>query len=239
VPLDAVLFNAPADWGLPLPFTGRRTVFWSGGYAIDPSVNWNQLLAMLRAGEPHASQAAAELDRLDVRYVYAARLDPSLEAGGRLPLHRDAIAGAAGLDLLYESPTAAILRVRGEPDGWLGLRDSERIEFHGFTTIQGEPGREWRWTAETGRIRIRPAVPSGRDCVVRLLGPVIDTYDVLLDDVTLPPTPHGFELPATATERDALDIRVRAGNRRSAGLAPDEPQPSGVRVTDVALRCAG
>jgi hypothetical protein len=239
VPPDAILFNAPADWGLPLPFTGRRTVFWSGGYAMDPSVNWNQLLAMLRAGEPHASQAAAELDRLDVRYVYAARLDPALEAGGRPRLSRAELSGAAGLEPLYESPTAAIFRVREASDGWLGLRDSVRITFHGFTTVQGEPGREWRWTAETGRIRIRLVGLNGRDCVVRLLGPVIDTYDVLLDDVTLPPTPRGFELPASALARDALDLRVRAGNRRSAGLAPDEPQPSGVRVTDVALRCAG
>jgi hypothetical protein len=237
-PRDAVLFNAPADWGLPLPFTGRRTVFWSGGYAIDPSVNWNQLLVMLRAGEPHVSQAAAELDRLGISYVYSARLDPSLQRGERLPLRRLQLSGALGLEQLYESSTAAIYRVREAQDGWLGLRDSDRIQFHGFTTVQGEPGHEWRWTAETGRIRIQPAGVSGRDCAIRFLGPVIDTYDVLLDEVALPPTPRGFELPASVVAREAFDLRVRAADRRSAGLAADEPLPSGVRITDVGLLCA-
>ena len=238
VPAGSVLFNAPADWGLPLPFTGLRTVFWSGGYAIDPSVNWNQMLAMLRAGEPHASQAAAEIDRLGIRYVYAARLDPALEVGGRLPLSGEALEGIAGLERLYQSPTATIFRVRDEPTEWFGVRDSDRITFENFDRVQGTPGREWRWTDVGGTLRIRPAATAG-SCHVRLFGPPIDTYIVVVDGRAVPPTPRGFPIPEGSLTGEPVDLEVRTVDTPSSGLAPDQPQPIGVRLTDVALRCAG
>ncbi len=239
VPADAVLFNAPADWGLPLPFTGRRTVFWSGGYAIDPSINWNQLLSMLRAGEPHASQAASELDRLGIRYVYAAYLDPVLEAEGRLPLHGAMLEGAVGLEPLYASATATVWRVRETPDGWLGIRNSDRISYHGFTDVEGDPGREWRWTADSGRVRIRPAGGGGGPCFLRVLGPPVDTVELRVNGDVLTPTGRGFLLASALATADFFDVIVRRADAPAVSLPPDQPPPIGVRITDIALLCAG
>jgi len=235
---ESLVFNAPADWGLPLPFTGRRMVFWSGGYAVDPTVNWNELLSMLRAGDPHASQAAAELARLGIEHVYAARLDSRMEAGNRLPLRADVLTPSDGLDQVYESETATIFAVRDRPTEWLGVRDSERISYHNFTPVQGEDGREWRWTAETGRIRVHPSGLAGRDCQLRILGPLVDTYEIAVDGETLQRSARGLELPDGLLAREFVDLRLRWIEGRSAGQPADAPPPVGVRITDIGVHCA-
>jgi len=232
-----VLFNAPADWGLPLPFTGRRTVFWSGGYALDLSVNWNELLRMLNAGDPHTSQAARELERLGVHYVYAASLDPALRAGGRQALDGDRLQKAAGLDNLFSSSSARVFRIRDEPNTWFGVRDTERIRYYGFTTVEGDPGREWRWTAERGRVRIWPGVqPQGR-CFIRILGSPLDTYELHVDEEILTASAEGFDVPRALVEREFLDLVLTDVEAPSITLPPDQPPLDGVRVTDVGFRC--
>lgn len=103
VPAGEVLFNASADWGLSLPFTGHRTVFWSGGYAIDPAMTWHQFQERLNLGDPYSSFAARELARLGVRHVYAAVVDPRLAIDGREPLSIGALQNTASLEALYTS----------------------------------------------------------------------------------------------------------------------------------------
>ncbi|MDQ3169151.1 MAG: hypothetical protein M3Q55_03295 [Acidobacteriota bacterium] len=112
IPRGEVVFNAPADWGLSLPFTGHRTVYWAGGPAVEPSVPWNSMLRLLRRAEPHTSLGAAEIRRHGIHYIYAGRLDTALERGNREPLDGATLRAAAGLELLYESPTALIFRIR-------------------------------------------------------------------------------------------------------------------------------
>ena len=116
IPRGEVVFNAPADWGLSLPFTGHRTVYWAGGPAVEPSVPWSAMLRLLRRGEPHTSLGAAEIRRHGIRYIYAGRLDTALERGNRQPLDGATLKAAAGLELLYESPTALVFRIREPAD---------------------------------------------------------------------------------------------------------------------------
>jgi hypothetical protein len=235
VPAGATLFNAPADWGLPLPFTGHRTVYWSGGYAIDPATNWNRLLDLLRRGDPYASHAAEELAGLGIRYVYAGSLDEALQVSGRMPLEPAVLRDAAAFELLYESPTAAVLRVRDEGYERLGLRDSDRILYESFYPRETLNGREWRWTRGRGRLRL--TAPPDRECVVRVFGSDPDAYDLTVAGQPLQLTPRGFLLPAALIERGRFEIDIGPAPGYAPPAAPDDPRTLGVRVTDVALAC--
>ena len=46
------------------------------------------------------------------RSIYAGRLDTSLERGNRQPLDGPALRSAAALELVYESETALVFRIR-------------------------------------------------------------------------------------------------------------------------------
>jgi hypothetical protein len=237
VPAGEILFNAPADWGLPLPFTGHRTVYWSGGYAIDPTTNWNRLLNLLRRGDPFASHAAAELAGLGVRYIYAASLDEALQDLNRQPLEPEVLRDAAAFEVLYESPTATILRVREEGGHGLGLRDSDRILFEGFYPIETLNGREWRWTMGHGRLQVT-GPPSG-ECFLRVLGSDPDAYVITLGERTIELTPLGFRLPAGLDEPGRFEIEIGPAPGHAPQAAPGDPRDLGVRVTDVWLACPG
>jgi hypothetical protein len=233
VPPDAVVFNAPADWGLPLPFTGHRMVFWSGGYAVEPTTNWNRLLNLLRRGDPLASHAAAELAGLGVRYIYAGSLDEALQAGNRQPLEPEKLRGDAALETLYESPTATVLRVREEEADRLGLRDSDRIRFDDFYPIETLNGREWRWSRGRGRLGL--TVPPGGECFLRVLGADPDTYLLTIGAHPLDLAPRGFRLPAGSL----VEIEIGPAPGHAPPDAPDDSRDLGVRVTDVWLACPG
>lgn len=238
IPEGEVVFNASADWGLPLPFTGRRTVFWSGGYAIDPSTNWTRLLELLNRGEPHTSYAARELDAMGLRYVYALAADPRLAIDGRVPLSATTLETSAALERLYASQTAAVFRVRHDTGERLGLASSERIEFiEGFWGAERSPTRSWRWTNGSGRIRILPDRPAPGACFVRLLGPEPDAYTVRLDGATLPVTPRGHQLPPDASASGVeLEIVSEASNPVETGTGTDD-RLLGIRVFDIILDC--
>jgi hypothetical protein len=237
VPPDAILFNAPADWGLPLPFTGHRTVYWSGGYAIDPTTNWNRLLNLLRRGDPYASHAAAELATLGVHYVYAASLDEAMQAANRQPLDAWVLREVAALDIQYASSTATVLRVREEDADRLGLRDSDRILFERFYPRETAGGREWRWSAGQGRMRIK--APTGHECFVRIFGPDPDTYDLMVGGRSLELTPRGFRLSPDLADGGWFDIEIGPAAGHAPARGEGETRDIGVRVTDVSLGCPG
>lgn len=115
IPEGEVIFNAPADWGVTLPFTGHRTVYWSGGVAVDPSAPWGQVLNDLSSEHLNPEEAAEELSRRGIHYVYAGRLSPALQRRGRRALDGEALKAAKPFELVYESPTALIFKVRGSP----------------------------------------------------------------------------------------------------------------------------
>jgi hypothetical protein len=236
VPSGETLFNAPADWGLSLPFTGHRTVFWSGGYAIDPTTNWNRLLHLLRRGDPFASHAAAELAGLGVQYVYAASLDEALQVLNRQPLDPGVLREAAALEVLYESPTATVLRIRDDGSEHLGLADSSRILFESFYPLETLNGREWRWTRGRGRLLI--TAPPGGECFVRILGSDPDTYDLTVGGRPTGLTPHGFRLSPDLAERGRVEVEIGPAPGHAPPGAEGDPRDLGVRVTNVSLACS-
>jgi hypothetical protein len=234
VPPDAVLFNAPADWGLPLPFTGHRTVFWSGGYALDPATNWNRLLSLLQRGDPFASHAAAELGALGIDHIYAASLDEALQARNRQPLDPAVLRDVAGLEMRYDSPTATVFRVRDDGADRLGLTDTDRILFEGFYPRESLNGGEWRWTRGRGRLRI--TAPPG-ECVMRIFGSDPDDYNLTLAGQPLQLTPRGFLLPAALVERGRFELEIGPAPGHAALVLEDDTRDLGVRVTDVTMAC--
>jgi hypothetical protein len=235
VPAGETVFNAPADWGLPLPFTGYRVVYWSGGYAVDPTTNWNRLLNLLRRGDPYASHAAAELSGLGIRHVYAGSLDEALQASGRMPLDPTVLRDATALEVRYESPTALVLRVRDEGADRLGLTNSDRIVFEGFYPGETLNGREWRWTRGRGRLRI--TAPPDRECFVRVFGSDPDTYDLAVGDRPLVLTPRGFRLPPDLLEGGRFEIDIGPAPGHAPPPTEEDPRTLGVRVTNVSLAC--
>lgn len=238
IPRGELIFNAPADWGLPLPFTGHRTVFWSGGFAVDPSTRWNDLLALMRRGDPYTSRAGAELSAMGIRYVYAARLSPALEAAGRLPLEGTALRDAAAFELLYESPTAMILKIEDAAPSLLGLRDSDRVRFEGFYRIEEDGRRQWRWTAGKGLLFINTAGQAGQECYLRVLGPDAGTFDVRLAGAALEYTARGHRIPREHNTGGVLPLEVTSPTFVPQSATGDD-RVLGVRVTNIAFSCAG
>jgi hypothetical protein len=237
VPAGQVLFNSPADWGLPLPFTGRRTVFWSGGQAVDPITPWYDLLDALGQGDPRGSQAAAELRGLGIEYVYEATLGPILEQN-RQSLDLRALKATSRMQLVYESQTAAVFRIPDDGAARFGIRDSDRIQFLGFHPAESRQGREWRWTAGDGTVRIRTAgLPAG-DCVARVHGPPPDHYFFRVTGEELPFTSRGYEIPARLRTGGVLEIFLRVPEQLRRVLGDGaSARRVGVRVTNVELRC--
>ena len=237
IPAGEVIFNAPADWGLPLPFTGRRTVFWSGGHAMDPVPPWYTLLDALGRGDPAASQAAAELHALGVQYVYAASISPALEVG-RQRLSRQALKQVARLDLVYESPTAAVFRIRDEGARRFGVEDSERIQFIGFHAPESRAGRQWRWTIGDGQLRLRTAGLAPGGCVARLHGPDPNHYYFRIDGDEIALTEQGYPVAAQYLAGELVEVLIRVPERlRKVDGTGAAARPVGVRVTNVELRC--
>ena len=236
IPRGEVLFNAPADWGLPLPFTGHRTVYWSGGYAIDPSTRWNELLALLRRGDPDASRAGAELSALGINYIYAARLSPALEAGGRLPLDTLALRNAEGFEVVYESPTATVLRIADVGSALLGLHNSARVRFEGFHGLEQHGARRWRWTAGTARILITASGAAGQACFIQVLGPDPGSFELRVNGGVLEHTGRGHRIPQEPVSGSPIPVDVVAKTVTPPTSADN--RVLGVRITNIAFSCA-
>jgi len=237
VPAGEVLFNASADWGLSLPFTGHRTVFWSGGYAIDPTRTWHQYQEQLNRGDPHSSFAARELARLGVRYVYAAVVDPRLAIEGREPLSIGALQDTASLEPLHVSSTGAVFRVIDTRSVPLGLLDSDRLHFHdGFWGTETSGGQTWRWTNGHGRFKILPGSSPVAACAVRFLGPDPEDYEVTANGLPLELTPAGHRLPEGIPADRPIEIAILSPAVASGGGGSDERR-LGVQVYDSALVC--
>ncbi|HEX6361334.1 MAG TPA: DUF6541 family protein [Albitalea sp.] len=235
IPAGEVIFNAPADWGLSLPFTGHRTVYWSGGFAVDPSTPWNELLALLRRGDPYTSHAGAELSALGIHYVYAARLSPVLERRGRDPLEGDKLRGAAAFERLYESPTALIMRIDDVRPALLGLQDSARVRFEGFYRLEQQGTRRWRWTDGRGRVYI--AAPAGQgECFARVLGPVPATFEVRHNGAPLELTGAGYRIPPDARAGGTIELEIVSPVSPPRDPAADD-RVLGVSVSNVAFSC--
>ncbi|HUF25124.1 MAG TPA: DUF6541 family protein [Vicinamibacterales bacterium] len=236
IPGGEVIFNAPADWGVSLPFTGHRTVYWSGGFAIDPSTPWNELLALLRRGDPYTSHAGAELSARGIHYVYAARLSPALERRGRDPLEGDKLREAARLETLYESPTALILRIDDVRPALVGLQDSPRVRFEGFYGLEQQGKRRWRWTAGHGRVFLAVPAEGARECFVRVLGPAPGTFEVRQNGAPLELTGPGYAVHHGARTGETIEVEIVSTASSPRDPAVDD-RVLGVSVTDIAFRC--
>jgi hypothetical protein len=241
IPASEVLFNAAADWGVSLPFTGHRTVFWSGGRAITPTTNWHLLQELMNRGGSYTSHAAREARWHGLRFVYAARVDGRLATGGRRPFDVTALASAASLDRLYASPTAEVFRIRDEGSDALGLADSARLHLiEGFYGAERSATPPWRWTNGHGRFRLTPDAPPDRDCFVRVLGADPDAYRLELDGTALAFTPRGHRVPPRPSGRPAfeLDLVSAAAVPADTGTGTDD-RLLGIRVFDLTLHCPG
>ena len=239
IPIGEVIFNAPADWGLPLPFTGHRTVFWAGGAAFDRALDWRALVSMLGRGGAQAAHVADDLSAMGIRYVYAGVLDPRLARNGRSRLDGQALEGAPRFEMLYRSPTARVFRITGEARGeLLGLNDSEGIRFEGFHVRERVGRVTWRWTDGHARLRITTGRSAADPCFVRILGPAVGTYDLRLGGVPLEFTDRGHRIPAgaPASEFVELELLSEASIPAVAGTGTDE-RMLGLRVRNVSLDC--
>lgn len=236
IPAGEVLFNSPADWGVALPFTGHRTVFWSGGYAFDPATPWHDWLMLMRRGDPYASHAAAELSARGVHYVYAGRLNPALERRGRQPLDAARLRDAAAFTLLYESPTAAVLRADDIRSSLLGPHNSSRIRFEGFYQVEEAGRQRWRWSTGAARLLITLSDGDAGDCFVRVLGADPDAFELRHEGRPLAFTARGHRVPAGAVTRPvlALDMVSPTFVPEPAG---GDTRALGVRVTGVGFSC--
>lgn len=236
IPAGEVIFNAPADWGLSLPFTGHRTVYWSGGFAVDPSTPWNELLALLRRGDPYTSHAGAELSALGIHYVYVARLSPALERRGRDPLEGDRLREAAGFERLYESPTALIIRIDDVRPALLGLQDSARVRFEGFYRLEQEGTRRWRWTAGHGRVFLAPPAGGEDECFARVLGPAPGTFEVRQNGAPLELTGAGYRIAPDARAGGEIELEIVSPVSPPGDPAADD-RVLGVSVSNIAFSC--
>jgi hypothetical protein len=236
IPRDEVIFNAPGDWGLTLPFTGHRTVFWSGGYAFDPSTPWHDWLDLMQRGDPYSSQAAAELSVRGVNYVYAARLSPALERRGRRSLDAGPLRDAHGLTPVYASPTASIMRIAEARPLLLGLQDSRRIRYERFHPAEQLGRQRWRWTDGAGRLLL--TVPAGAkgDCHLRILGSHPDSFEIQVGGRRVPLTPRGFPVASNPLEGSRVEVDIL-----SPSFVPDpaggDTRKLGVRVSEVSFTC--
>ncbi len=239
VPEGEVLFNAPADWGLPLPFTGRRTAFWSGGPALESGIRWDDFVRALNRGGVEASQAVAELALLDFRHLYAANIDPRMERGGRFSLEAD-LDGVTGLELAYESSSARIFRIVGDGNDLLGLVPNDRVDLSGFYGFERLGRLRWRWTNGDGRVRISTD-GAARECFVRILGPDLGTYEALVSGVPLELTGRGFRIPPDLMRGGTVEVEVRspaAVPTPQAGVVGSDERLLGVRVQNVSFGCS-
>jgi len=239
VPEGEVLLNASADWGIPLPFTGHRTVFWSGGPAIDLLTDWHRLEGLMNRGDPYTALAAREALSLGLHYVYAATVDPRLETGSRWSFRRDVLANSAALETLYESPTAAVFRIRNEGGERLGLTDSERIHFEGFWGVEQAGGRSWRWTNGDAQIRVRLPGDATGACFVSLLGPDPDVYQLRTENGPLELTSRGYRI-APVVVGATVELRILSPVIVPADLGGSlDDRQLGVQVFDVLMLCEG
>jgi hypothetical protein len=239
IPRGEVIFNAPADWGLPLPFTGNRTVFWAGGAAFDRARNWGALVSMLGRGGAHAAHAADDLSTMGIRYVYAGVLDPRLARNGRTRLDGQALEGTPRFEMLYRSPTARVFRITGETRGeLLGITDSERIRFEGFHVRERLGRVTWRWTDGNARLRIKTGTRAADPCFVRIFGPPVGAYELRLGSVPLEFTDRGYRIPAAALAAEFVELEFlsEASIPAVAGTGTDE-RMLGLRVRNVSLDC--
>lgn len=237
VPPGELIFNASADWGLSVPFTGRRTVFWSGGYAVDPSVTWHRYQELLERGDPYTSYAARELRPHGVRYVYAAVVDPRLAVLGRRALAADPLLASPEFEQLYQSSTGAVFRIRDKRGKRLGLSDTELIHFEeGFWSAEQAGARQWRWTNGYGRFTVLPTALTTGACVIRFLGPEPDDVTVSANGTALAVTALGYRLPAGETSDAGVEIIVSSAAAIAPGPGPDD-RLLGVRVFEITLDC--
>jgi hypothetical protein len=241
IPRGEVIFNAPADWGLPLPFTGHRTVFWTGGAAFDQALDWGALVSMLGRGGPHATHVADDLSAMGIRYVYAGVLDPRLARNGRIRLDGQVLEGAPRFEMLHRSPTARVFRITGDASGeLLGLNDSQRIRFEGFHVRERLGRVTWRWSDGNARLRINTGKPAAKDCFVRIFGPAVGTYELRLGGGPLEFTDRGHRIPAAALTSEFVELQLvsEASAPTVAGTGTDE-RMLGLRVRNVSLDCGG
>lgn len=244
VAADALILNAPGDWGLVLPFTGRLLTFANCQVQRSVPAHFEAFWTLHDVGN-FDEEAHRRLRALGVRYVYAG-FYPEFAVGTRrgLTLEPRALGLNPGLERVYESRTAQIFRVRealdpGFPRIVLPLDESSPARFEGFAGFERRDGRFVRWTGARSLMRIpSQTLPEDEGCalVLGMRRPRQFPVEVAWDGQPLEAAAEGvYPLPPRA---DVLEIRSRTFVPNQLDPSADDARVLGVALRGLSVECA-
>ncbi len=243
LPEDALILNAPGDWGLVLPFTGRPLTFANCQVTRSVAEHFWAFWALHDVGS-YDGKAHERIRALGVRYVYAGHFR---EFG--VPTHRGptldskGLALNPGLERLYESRTAQIYHLREqlapnflEVD--LSLNENSPADFQGFYPVEQQDGRAVRWTTGRSTIRFPDGIlPASPDCslVLGMRRPQHFSVDVSWDGRPLRALVEGvYAIPPKV---HVLEIRSRTFTPSAVDDPSQDDRRLGVQLTGLSLEC--
>jgi Family of unknown function (DUF6541) len=226
VPAGETIFNAPADYGLGMPFTGRRFLFWPGGFTVAGEIDWRLVLRAFNRPEQNFPIGLGFLQNVGIHYVFAARY-----ADDRAPLYRESLDENPALARVYRSETASVYRIRRFWVHYFGIERSREMELDGFYPLEEKKNPDWRdvtteyrWTNGLGRVTVRRPENPGDACRFVVSGPGIAPYRVFLNGTELGRTRFGFVMPSELLRDTTLVFEIRSADR--------------VQVTALSFYCA-
>ena len=243
-----VIFNSPRDWGLALPFTGHRYVFWRAGVAI-PEVRspWAPTMATFhRFNYPHLffPRAVGFLADHQINHVYAATFgdDAPIPGWGRQgdapALLVESLDLNPGLELVYRSRTGSIYRRRALWQRILGIEPVDGVTITGFYPVESREVPPYRWTDGRGTVAVAALETPQDDCHVVVGGPKANEFEVYVDDSALSRSPFGFAMPPDWVSGGDFTFEVRSESSVPAeDGSSDDLRRLGILVTTLAIVC--
>ncbi|MBW2453094.1 MAG: hypothetical protein JRI68_01210 [Deltaproteobacteria bacterium] len=244
LPTDGLVLNAPGDWGLVLPFTGRQLAFANCQVRRSVAEHFWAFLAVQNVGS-YDDVAHRRLRALGVGYVYAGyfRRFAVATRGGPL-LDSEALDRNPGLERVYQSRTAQVYRVREQlaveyPQTHVSLGQDSPARFEGFHPVEGPASRPIRWTRGKATVHVPfSLLPADEDCslVLGLRRP---------RDFPVAVRWNGQRLRSVVEGIYAIPMQVHALEIRSPTFVPRElddrlkdGRSLGVKLRGVSLECA-
>ena len=244
VPADALILNAPGDWGLVLPFTGRPLTFANCQVESIVPAHFEAFWALHDVGG-YDQGAHQRLRALGVRYVYAGFFPDFAVATARgATFDTRELDLNPGLERVYQSRTAQIYRVRDElkagfPQVQLGLGADGPAGFEGFAPVEQSDGRSVRWTTAESTIQVPAALlPECESCalVLGMWRPQHFPVEITWDGQPLRAVVEGvYPIP---TRVDVLEIRARTFVPKEVDEKSDDGRALGVELRGLSIECA-
>jgi hypothetical protein len=243
LPEDTLILNAPGDWGLVLPFTGRPITFANCQVFRSVAEHYWAFWALHDVGS-YDEKKLERLRALGVGYVYAGFFESFSVATPRGPtLDEKALELNPGLERVYESRTAQIYRVRETlaanfPDVELSLDEDSPADFEGFLPVEHRDGRAIRWTTGRGTIDLPEGnLPAGAGCylVLGMRRPRHFPVDVTWDGRPLRAVVVGVY--AMLEPRHVLEIRSRTFVPAELDPKSTDTRSLGVELRGLSLEC--